>query len=109
MSPITARPGSGSSAVTIQRDGTISLYSSLCQRLNYQPGDLVALDYITKGPLTILLRKDASAEHAFRLSYLTRTETGETGGKLRSKPFYDEILRHDVDWRKIGAEVEVST
>jgi hypothetical protein len=96
MSPVHVPSGSGALAVTIQREGTISLSAGLCQRLGYQSGDWLHLHYIARGPLVILLRRAENAANAFRLSYLSRTAAGESGGKLRSKPFYDRVLRQRV-------------
>ncbi len=107
--PVEVRPSTGSLSVSIQRDGTISLSSGLCNRIHYNAGDSVVLFYIAKGPLVLLIKKIEYPNNAFFLSYLNKTPNGKSGGKFRSKPFYDEVLKPRVRLPKIRLQLIIPT
>lgn len=99
--PVEVRRNTGSTTVGIQKDGTLSLSRGVCNRLGYKPGDSILFYYIDKGPLLILLKKVQAEPDTFRLSYLYKSSSGESGCKIRSKPFYDEVLKPRVRLPKV--------
>lgn len=94
--PIEVRPSSGSIRVGIQKNGTVSLSQGVCTRLGYETGDSILLYYIERGPLVILLKKVVDDEDTLTLSYLNKNASGTSGGQMRSKPFYDKVLKPRV-------------
>jgi hypothetical protein len=86
-------------AVSLQKDGTLSLSQTIMERLGYIDGDVVVIAITETGPLSIGLRiaKAHETDRDYRLGYLYRSSQGETsGGKISCTELIEEIQANIV-------------
>ncbi|GEM_PF-4546048 len=81
-------------AISVQKDGTISLAQPIMERLGYKDGDTIVIAITETGPLCIGLRvaKPHENDREYTLGYLYRNQELETiGGKITCSELADEI------------------
>jgi hypothetical protein len=95
MSPIDVYPVGKATTCAIGETGTISFHQRTLDRLGWQAGNEIALQYIAS-PLTLLLREADSECPGFKLSYWGRSGNQRFGGKITCVRLANTVLRSRV-------------
>ncbi|MEM9954179.1 MAG: hypothetical protein AAF846_21390 [Chloroflexota bacterium] len=81
-------------AISLQKDGTLSLAQPIMERLGYNDGDTIVIAITETGPLCIGLRiaKPHENDRDYTLGYLYKNQELETiGGRITCSELSDEI------------------
>lgn len=92
MSPVRLYPVGKSRDCSISKSGTIRLPQPVMERLGWQAGDDIVLDYIKEPVLVLLLQKAGEDQNGFRLSYIDHKRKATAGGKVTASRLAKWVL-----------------